>query len=280
VEKVRVYSANYRCNDSIMTALKALLRQAEYYRWQILLSIRNKIHSTYQQDILGLFWSIAMPIIPMTLYMFLAMVKVFKTVNDMPFVYYIGSGMLIWLLMSMTIYTTVTSLKSEKAILSTTSFPIFPVMLSRLGEVLHETSIRFAVLVVIMLWYHIGISPGTLLLTLLALLPVILFALGAGMMLAILDVIVQDTRRVVLLMLRYGIFVSSVIFPFPETGIVGELNKLNIFNTFVNSIRDLIYHGRMEDPTLFLLSSLFALTLFAVAAKMVYTMDYKIRAYL
>ena len=42
------------------------------------------------------------------------------------------------------------------------------------------------------------------------------FAMGLGMMLSILDVIVQDTRRIVLLVLRYGLFLSSVIFPFPD----------------------------------------------------------------
>jgi ABC-type polysaccharide/polyol phosphate export permease len=109
---------------------------------------------------------------------------------------------------------------------------------------------------------------------------VILFALGLGMMLGILDVVVQDTRRFVLLMLRYGLFISSVIFPFPETGISGEINKFNIFNTFVNASRDLLFHGYIKNPELYLYSSLVGIAIFLVAAKMVYAMDYKIRAYL
>jgi len=221
-----------------------------------------------------------MPIIPMTLYMFLAMVKVFKTVHDMPFVYYIGAGMLIWLLISMTIFTIVTSIKSEKSILTTTNFPIFPTMLSRLGKVLHETSIRLIVLILIVIWYQIDVTFFSLILTLLSFVPVILFALGLGMMLGILDVVVQDTRRFVLLMLRYGLFISSVIFPFPETGIAGEINKFNIFNTFVNATRDLLFHGYIKILELYLYSSLVGIAIFLVAAKMVYTMDYKIRAYL
>jgi len=280
MSKIKTYSANYRCSDSSLTAVRTLLQQAKEYRWQIILSIKKKIRSTYQQDVLGLFWSIAMPIIPMTLYMFLAMVKVFKTVDDMPFVYYIGAGMFIWLLMSMTIYSIVTSIRAEKAILTTTSFPIFPTMLSRLGEVLHESSIRFMVLIGIVLWYHIDVTFLSLTLTLLSLIPIILFALGAGMLLGIMDVIIQDTRRVVLLMLRYGLFLSSVIFPFPETGLAAEINKFNVFNTFVNATRDLLFHGYIKNLELYIYTSLFAVALFVVASKMVYTMDYKIRAYL
>lgn len=278
--RTKVYSANYRCNDTLWHALIALFQQARTYRWQIVLSIKKKILSTYQQDVLGLFWAIAMPIIPMTLYMFLAMVKVFKRVEDMPFIYYIGSGMFIWLLMSMTIYSIVTSIRSEKAILTTSNFPIFPAMLSRLGEVLHESSIRFVVLLGIVLWFHIAVSPFNILLFLVSLIPVILFALGAGMLLGILDVIVKDTRRVVLLMLRYGLFISSVIFPFPETGLAATINQFNIFNTYVNASRDALFFGYIRHLDLYLYTSLFSLLLFALAAKMVYTMDYKIRAYL
>ncbi len=280
MNKTKIYSTNYRCNDSIFTALKALFQQARTYRWQIWMAIKKNIDATYQQDMFGFFWSIVMPIIPMTVYMVLAQIKVFKTVDDMPFVYYIGTGMFIWLLMSMTIFTIVTSIKSEKSILTTTNFPIFPAMLSRLGEVLYESMIRLIVVVVIVVWYHVDVTFLSLILALLSLIPAITFALGLGMMLGILDVVVQDTRRVVLLVLRYGLFISSVIFPFPDTGIAGEINKFNIFNTFVNGTRDLLYQGYIENLELFLYTSLVGVAIFLLAVKMVYTMDYKIRAYL
>ena len=280
MNKIKIYSTNYRCNDSIFIALKALFQQARTYRWQIWMAIKKKIDATYQQDMFGFFWSIVMPIIPMTVYMVLAQIKVFKTVDDMPFVYYIGIGMFIWLLMSMTIFTVVTSIKSEKSILTTTNFPIFPAMLSRLGEVLYESTVRLIVVVIIVVWYHIDVTFFSLMLALLSLIPAITFALGLGMMLGILDVVVQDTRRVVLLVLRYGLFISSVIFPFPDTGIAGEINKFNIFNTFVNATRDLLYQGYIENLELFLYTSLVGIAIFLLAVKMVYTMDYKIRAYL
>ena len=81
----KTYSSKYRCNTTIPIAIKALFQQAQTYRWQIWLAIKKKIHATYQQDVFGLFWSIVMPIIPMTVYMVLAQIKVFKTVEDMPF---------------------------------------------------------------------------------------------------------------------------------------------------------------------------------------------------
>jgi len=188
---MKIYSASYRCNASIFTALIALFQQAMTYRWQIWLAIKKKIHATYQQDVFGLFWSIVMPIIPMTVYMVLAQIKVFKTVDDMPFIYYIAMGMFVWLIMATTIHTVILSIKAEKSILTTTNFPIFATMLSQVGEVLHDSAIRLIVVAFIVVWYSIDITLGSLLLALLSLIPAILFAFGLGMLMSMLDVVVQ-----------------------------------------------------------------------------------------
>ena len=167
----KIYSSSYRCNSSIFTAFMALFQQALDYRWQIWLSIKKKIHATYQQDVFGLFWSIVMPIIPMTVYMILAHIKVFKRVDDMPHIYYIAMGMLVWLLMSRTIHLMLLTLKAEKSTLTTTNFPIFPALLSRLGEVLHDTGIRLIVLILIVVWYQIDVNFTSVLLSILSLKP-------------------------------------------------------------------------------------------------------------
>ena len=276
----KIYSPQYRCNATLFESLKALWAQAKEYRWQIWLAIKKKIQATYQQDRFGLFWSIVMPIIPMTVYIVLAHIKVLKTVDNMPFVYYISMGMLVWLLMATSIHAMLLAVKSEKSILTTTNFPIFPALLSRLGEVLNDTMIRLIVVIAIIIGYKMHITIGGVFLALLSLIPAIVFALALGMILSILDVIIQDTRRIVLLGLRYGLFVSSVIFPFPETGIAGRLNDFNFFNTFVNATRDLLHHGSIHQPFVFFVTSAVGFVLFAIAAKMVYTLDYKIRAYL
>jgi len=277
---MKIYSSSYRCNATMWTACKSLFLQAKEYRWQIWLAIKKKIQATYQQDVFGLFWSIFMPIVPMTVYMVLAQIKVFKTVEDMPFIYYIAVGMLIWLLMATTIHTIMLSIKAEKSILTTTTFPIFPTILSRLGEVLHDTGVRVVVVAIIILWFHVHITFTAFVLFVLSLIPAIIFALGLGMLLVILDLVIQDTRRVVLLVLRYGLFMSSVIFPFPQIGWAGTINSFNFFNTFVNASRDLLYYGKIENISLYFYTSVAGILVFILAAKLIYSMDFKIREYL
>ena len=275
-----LYTSNYRCDSSLWVVLKESLALVKKFRWQILLAIKSKIKATYQQDVLGLFWSFVMPVIPMGVYMVLAEIKVFNTSEVMPFVFYIATGMSIWLLMADIMRKVMYAIKKDKSILTTTDFPIFVVMLSELGEVIHDTLIRFVVLGGIVYYYGIEISLGGVLLALIALLPAIMVAFALGMMLSISDVIIQDTRRLVGIFLRYGLFLSSVIFPFPTDGILGSINQFNIFNTYINAVRDALFFGHYFSDTLFIYTSVFAVVLLLFTLKLVYSIEYKIRAYL
>jgi len=277
---MKIYSATYRCNSSLIIALVETLTQIFAFKWQILLAIRTKIKATYQQDVFGLFWSFVMPIIPMGVYMVLAHIKVFNTSLDMPFVFYIATGMMVWLLMADIMRKVMYSIKQDKSILTTTNFPVIVIMLSQLGEVIHDTLIRFVALAAIIIYFGIDVTPLGFLYALLAMIPAIVIAFALGMMLSILDVVIQDTRRLVGIFLRYGLFLSSVIFPFPTEGIFGTINSFNFFNTYVNAIRDFLYYGSFASLDILVYTTVFAFFLLLVTFKIVYNLEYKIRAYL
>lgn len=274
------YSADFRKKQNFYQILKNTFSNVKKYKWQILLAIKKQIKATYQQDTFGLFWVIVMPIIPMTVYMVLAHIKVFNSVDDMPFVFFIAIGMFTWLLMATIIRNVMLSIKKDKVILRTTDFPIIASMLSQLGEVLNESFIRIFAVVGIMIWFQIDSSLLSIVFALLAFIPIIIFSLSIGIIVAILDMVVQDTRRVVDIFLRYGLFLSSVIFPFPVDGVLGAINEFNFFNTYVVFVRDILYYGESSSLELFIYTSVFGLVVFFVAMKLLHSLDYKIRAYL
>jgi lipopolysaccharide transport system permease protein len=280
MSNIKIYSAKFRCNSSLFTAFKESISSAVSYKDQIILAIRKEIEGIYKQDVFGLFWSIAMPVLPMTVYMILAHIKVFNTSSAMPFIFYIAVGMMVWLLMSTTINSVMMSIKKEAAILKTTNYPIFIAMLSQLGIVMFETVIRLIAVALIIIWFKIEIGLTNIPYTLLALVSVTIFSFAVGMILSILDILVQDTRRVVDIFLRYGLFVSSVIFPFPTEGILGFLNKFNFFNTYINTIRDFLFFGHTDILSTFIYTSIVGVILFLIATKLIYSLDYKVRAYL
>ena len=277
---MKIYKSTFRQEDGFFASIRKSLMEVFVHRWFILLLIKKQNKLMYQQDVLSLLWMIVMPLIPMTAYILLASIKVFNKVDEMPFVFYIVIGMFVWMLMSTIVTKVMLSIKKEKNILQTTRIPILVFMISKLGEVLFDSFIRFIAVVVLVLWFQIDVSLLSAALLFLCLIPIILISFAIGAISAILDMIVQDTRKVVDIFFRYGLFVSSVIFPFPTEGILGFINEFNVFNTYINSIRDLLYYGYISNLSTFIYSSVVGLILFVIALKTVYVFDYKIREYL
>ena len=85
-----VYSSDFRRRKNLFQAVQETFSEVKKYKYQILLAIKKEIITTYQQDTFSLLWIIIMPIIPMTVYMLLAHIKVFNSVDNMPFVFFIA----------------------------------------------------------------------------------------------------------------------------------------------------------------------------------------------
>ncbi len=274
-----IYSSKDKKINFIYTFIE-LWRQLYSNRSQILLSIKKDFKVKYHDTILGMFWAVLIPIIPMTAYMMLAFIKAFNSASDMPYVFYIALGITLWMFMSKVMRESMTAIKSEKAILTKTNYPIIAVVFSKIGEVVADTMIRIIAVIGIMIWYHISPDPISFTLGFLLLIPIFFFALSTGMILSIIDTIIPDTRRLFDIAMRYAIFLSSVIFPFPTEGILGTINQFNIFNTYINTFRDLIYHGEVFNVPLLGFTILFTLLITLLAAKIIHYMNYRVRAHI
>ena len=265
---------------SFLRIFKALFQQVYRNKSQIFVTVKKEFKVKYQDTFLGLFWAIILPVVPMGAYMMLASIKAFNTVDEMPFVFYIAIGMTLWMFMSKVMRESLTTVKSQKAILSKTNYPIIAAIFARIAEVFSDTVIRVIAVVAIMIWFQIASNFYGFIMGILLLLPIFLFSLSAGIVLSILNVMVPDTLKLFDVAMRYGIFLSSVIFPFPVDGVLGVINSFNIFNTYINAFRNLIYYGEFFDTNLLIYSVGFTLLLTLFAAKLLHYMNYRIRGYL
>jgi len=277
--QLATYSPQTRLHDSLWTILKYFFLEIQRTRWQIWVTFKRDFVSAYNQTALGFLWSLVLPLIPVTVYLLLAYIRVLKTAENMPFVVYIVIGMTLWMFLSGTILSSITAIQKGKTVLETSKYPLLAVILSSFGQMVFDTSVRIGFVIVVLIFFKISLSWGILLLPI-ALLPLTLFSLGLGMILAVLNVIIKDVGNMADVVMRYGVFLSSVIFPMPETDLLGRLNLLNPFNTFVVAIRDLIVFGTMAHPGRYLVTSAAAVIIFLVACKIVYFMEYRIKGYL
>lgn len=274
-----VYSSQDK-KVNFICAFVELWRQLYTNRAQVLVSIKKDFKVKYHDTLLGMFWAIVIPIIPMTAYMMLSSIKAINSSTDMPYVFYIALGITLWMFMSKIMRESMMAIKKEKAILTKTNYPLISIVFSKMGEVLTDTMIRIIAVIGIMIWFQITPDPMSFILGLVLLIPIFFFALSTGMVLSIINTIIPDTRRLFDIVMRYGIFLSSVIFPFPVEGILGAINRFNIFNTYINAFRDLIYHGKIFDLSLLGYTIVFTILMTFLAAKIIHYMNYRVRAYI
>ena len=273
----QIYSANFRCEYNVFQLVLLFIKEIYAYRRYILSSIVNEIKAKYKQDNLGLLWSIILPIVPMSLYILLATIKAFKDSGEIPHIFYISVGMTVWLLISEIIVATMKSIKKNKTILLKSNFPFSVIYVSSIGDLLLNVFVRLIVVGIVIIYFDIDISIINLILSILALIPVLLFAFSVGMILSIFDIYIPDTKRLIDMFLRYGLFLSSVIFPFPKEGTLGYLNQFNIFNTFVESVRNILYFGHLESYTNYFICTGVSIVLFLIALFLSLKLEFKVR---
>jgi lipopolysaccharide transport system permease protein len=276
---ITVYHKDYLVSDSLITAWKKTFQAVWRNRWLIWVNFKKDFFSQYKQSGLGLLWSLILPIIPVSAYLFLGYLRVLDVRGAMPFPVYIITGMTFWLLMRDGIISGMGAIQQEKSILTKINTPLIVVILSRYGSVCANTLLRLVFLIFILFFYKIVPSLNIILIPF-VLLPLICFGFGLGILLGIFNSASSDIANVSNMFLTYGMFASSVIFPMPTEGILGLVNCLNIFNHLIVGIRDFIVLGQFQYPAHFVTSSAIGICLMLLGVKWQHTVQYKVKGLL
>lgn len=276
---VTVYHRDYLIFDSLLSAWRKTLQDVWKHRWLIWINFKKDFFSQYKQAGLGMLWSIIMPIIPVSAYVFLGYLRVLNVSGGMPFPVYVMTGMTFWMLLREGIISGMSAINSDRAILSKINIPLIAVILSRYGNVCANTLIRIIFLIIIMVFYRVTPNLNIILLPF-AFLPLIFFSLGMGILLGIWNSVNTDIQNTVNMILTYGLFISSVIFPMPTKGILGLLNSMNVFNHLIVGIRDFLIFGNFQYPVEYLFSSLMGICILILAVKWQHNLQYKVRSLL
>jgi ABC-type polysaccharide/polyol phosphate export permease len=110
--------------------------------------------------------------------------------------------------------------------------------------------------------------------------PLVALGLGLGILLGIFNSANNDIANVSKIFFRYGMFLSSVIFPMPSEGAIGLLNNFNIFNHLIVGIRDFLVLGHLQYPAHFGVSSAIGLGIIILSIKWQHTVQYRVKGLL
>ena len=238
------------------------------YRFLLFELVKRDIKVKYRNSIIGIFWSFLNPLLYMIVMTIIFGTLFSRSITNFP-VFYL-SGMVVFTLFSQGSSAALTSITGNAAMLNKVYIPKYMYCLSRVLSNLVTFIFSLVILVLIMIATH---SPFSIYI-LYAFFPVILIimiTIGAGLLLATLNVFFRDIQHlysVFITMLMYG---SALFYP---VTIVPEqfqiLFTLNPIYAIITLFRDSFYSGTPYDLFNILYASIFSISLLILGMIMFY----------
>ncbi len=241
--------------------------------WRLFL---RSFKAKYRQTVLGFLWALIMPLLAVGTFVFLNKSGILNIGEvDIPYPAYALLGLTVWQIFAGGIRTCSNAIVAGGGMVVKINFPKETLVLSAMGEAQIETLVRFALTLVVFILY--GVVPEwTVVLFPFALLPIVLFTLGLGLMLSLLNAVVRDVANVVSLASTFLLFITPVLYPEPKAGFFKQFSAFNPLASLVAGPRDLIVKGYLTQPGLFMFYSALSFLLFIIAWRLFHLAEIRI----
>jgi len=236
------------------------------YRELLFFLVWRDVKIRYKQTVLGALWAVLQPFLTMVVFtVFFGRVAEIAT-DGIPKPVFYYSALLPWTYFSSSIVNAGQSLVSNRDLITKVYFPRVIIPASAVLSGLVDLAIASLILAALMAYYGIAPSWG-LLVWPVAVLCIVVLALGAGMTLAALNVNYRDVRYALPFGVQLLLFVTPIIYP---TSSIPErfqwLMALNPLTGIIESCRASLLPTHHVDWGLFGISVVVTLILFVLGA--------------
>lgn len=278
---MRIHDADSHRNPSLKNGLLGFCNAVSSNSWQIWQSFKSDLDNRFRNTFLGLFWALFLPIVPISAYLFLRLVITDSgsTEDSIHPALYVAIGVTLWFAIVDSIMVPIRSMQAARGLASQDAIPLCVTILSFSGPILLDLAIR-AILVAAVFLLLQGIPPWEAILTLPLIILCVAYALGLGVYLLFLQLIVPDSENIISIVLRYLIFVSLAIFPLSIVTSGHWLFYINPIAIVIENMRSLMTTGDLATPFAFILLNVVGLTLTISAAYFIHITDTRIRSLL
>lgn len=226
----------------------SVLREYWFYRELFFFFVWRDIKVRYKQTMLGAYWAVLQPFLTMVVFTLLFGRLAGLSTDGMPQPIFYYAGLLPWTYFSTSFSKSSTSLTSNVALITKIYFPRALIPASAVLTGLVDFGIASILLFILMPAYGVPFHPSILLWPLLQL-PLVILALGLGLLLSALNVNYRDVKHTVPFMVQIGLFLSAVVLPVSQ--VPERFRPLTLFNPVIGVIEAsrAVVAGRPVDWT-------------------------------
>jgi lipopolysaccharide transport system permease protein len=207
-----------------LASLWTALPQACELAWRFFL---RDTRASHRQSLLGYLWIVLPPLVNTLVWVLLNKSDVIRIDSGgVPYPVFVLSGTVLWSAFNAAIMASLGIVGEARGVLSKVNFPHESLVYSALLKSLVDAIVPVVLLVPALWIYHVPLGATTWLFPL-ALMACLLLGLAIGLILVPIASLYSDVGRAAQLALRFGFFVTPVIFPLPAAGLARTVMALN-----------------------------------------------------
>lgn len=188
------------------------LRDLWQYRDLLYILTERDIKVRYKQTILGAAWAVIQPVFSMLIFTLFFGTLAKMPSDGVPYPIFVFAGLLPWTFFSNALTKSGNSLVGNSNLITKVYFPRMIIPISAVGAVILDFLIAFGFLVVLMIYYSVGISINILMLPVLTIITAFL-AIGIGMWMSALNVKYRDVGQILPFFVQLWMFATPIIYP-------------------------------------------------------------------
>ncbi|MDY6796171.1 MAG: ABC transporter permease [Actinomycetota bacterium] len=216
----------------------------------------------YKQSFIGVFWALLIPLISVGTFVLLNNSGVFNMGDiDVPYAIFAVIGIALWQLFSAGLVATSKSLVDAGSMITKVNFSKKSLVIAAYAQCLVPFFTQVVFAAILFACYRI-IPDLAVLLVPLAIMPMILFTMGLGFILALLNGIARDIGNVIAVLITFLMFLTPVLYAKPDGGLLASISRYNPLYYLISAPRDLVIKGSIDAWRGFLVAAIISVVIF------------------
>jgi len=262
-EIITTYEPDNSLKKGYIHIFSEIFNEIKRNRWLTYQLFRRDFFAIYKQSFIGVFWAFIMPIISVGTFIILNRSGIF-TIGDInvPYPIYAILGLAFWQLFSTGLIAGSNSLVKAGPMIAKINFSKKSLVIASTGQSIVSFLIQFILVGILFACYRIAPSIGILWVPII-IIPIMLFTLGLGFILSLLNGIVRDIGNALSVFMTFLLFLTPILYSKPK-GILGAITRYNPLYYLVSVPRELVLTGAISEWRGFLIASIISVVIFVV----------------
>ena len=261
-ETIVTYEPDNSIKKGFLHIFEEIFNELKMNKWLTYQLFKRDFFALYKQSFVGILWAIIVPLISVATFIILNRAGVFSIGDiDIPYPLYAILGMSFWQLFSTGLIACTNSLVSAGSMIVKINFSRKSIVIASFGKSVISFLVQLVLAVILFIIY--GIMPNiAILLIPILLIPIILFTLGIGFILSLLNGIMRDIGNVISSIIVFLLFLTPILYAKPSTGLLTQITDYNPIYYLISAPREFLLTGNISEWKGYLFSSIISIIIF------------------